>query len=321
MGLQGRIVAVAFFAAVGTVYYLEARMLALWVAGKRRKKGQAPKLTGAGPVAQHAVAVLGLLCLGWAYFVEPYRLEVTTVPITTNKLGDTRLRVVQISDLRCDLKARNEPELPGIINALQPDVIVFTGNAVNTPEALSLFRETLGKMKARIGKYAVRGDIDTIADWPRPWELFEGTGFVLMEAGGRILEKDGAKFLVSGLTCEGGQCEGSFMANKEGRFNVFLCHDPQVVQDVQGRGVDLYLSGHTLGGQVALPLYGALIPRSAEAMQYERGLYRVGDVTLYVNRGIGMEGGWRPRIRFWSRPEITVFDIGSAPGGAGSRRQ
>jgi predicted MPP superfamily phosphohydrolase len=43
--------------------------------------------------------------------------------------------------------------------------------------------------------------------------------------------------------------------------------------------------------------------------KYEAGLYRERDTLLYVNRGIGMEGGSVPRVRFWSRPEVTVIDV------------
>jgi predicted MPP superfamily phosphohydrolase len=73
--------------------------------------------------------------------------------------------------------------------------------------------------------------------------------------------------------------------------------------------VDLYLCGHTHGGQVALPLYGALVTLSKFGKKYESGMYTVGDTILYVNRGIGMEGGLTPKVRFLARPEITVFDI------------
>jgi len=60
---------------------------------------------------------------------------------------------------------------------------------------------------------------------------------------------------------------------------------------------------------VALPVYGALVTFSKFGKKYEAGLYREGQTWLYVNRGIGMEGGGAPRFRFWSRPEITVFEI------------
>ena len=90
---------------------------------------------------------------------------------------------------------------------------------------------------------------------------------------------------------------------------VFLGQTPDRVYDIESRGLDLYLAGPTHGGQVALPLYGALWTNSAYGQRFERGLSRVGETWLYVNRGIGMTA-YLPKIRFLSRPEITVIDIG-----------
>jgi hypothetical protein len=82
-----------------------------------------------------------------------------------------------------------------------------------------------------------------------------------------------------------------------------------LVESLEGLNVDLYLSGHTHGGQIALPLYGAIITLSKFGKKYESGMYTVGDTILYVNRGIGFEPRPAPPIRFCARPEITVFDI------------
>ena len=79
--------------------------------------------------------------------------------------------------------------------------------------------------------------------------------------------------------------------------------------EVASEHMDLYCAGHTHGGQVALPLYGALITLSKYGKRYEAGLYHEKDTWLYVNRGIGMDGGFAPRVRFWSVPELTVIDI------------
>lgn len=92
-----------------------------------------------------------------------------------------------------------------------------------------------------------------------------------------------------------------------------MYHSPDLVEDLPPNAVDLYVAGHTHGGQVALPFYGALVTLSRFGKKYEAGLYHVGDTTLYVNRGIGMEGGPAPRVRFCARPEITVFEIGRPP--------
>ena len=94
----------------------------------------------------------------------------------------------------------------------------------------------------------------------------------------------------------------------EKTFSIFLHHYPDEIYEVAGK-VDLYCAGHTHGGQVALPLYGALITLARYGKKFESGLYSVGATHLYINRGIGMEGGISPRVRFWSRPEITVYEI------------
>ena len=91
--------------------------------------------------------------------------------------------------------------------------------------------------------------------------------------------------------------------------HIFAHHYPDEIYEAAKHGVDLYLAGHTHGGQVALPLYGALVTLSRYGKRFEAGLYHVGETALYVSRGIGMEGGTAPRVRFWARPEIAVIDL------------
>jgi predicted MPP superfamily phosphohydrolase len=74
-------------------------------------------------------------------------------------------------------------------------------------------------------------------------------------------------------------------------------------------GVDLYLCGHTHGGQIRLPLIGALVTSSKFWKRYEMGRYVEANTTLYVSRGIGMEGMGAPRARFLCPPEIELFEI------------
>jgi uncharacterized protein len=92
-------------------------------------------------------------------------------------------------------------------------------------------------------------------------------------------------------------------------YSIFVYHYPDEIYAVAGK-VDLYCAGHTHGGQVALPLYGALLTLSRFGKRFEAGLYEVDGTQLYVNRGIGMEGSGAPRVRFFARPEITVYEIG-----------
>jgi hypothetical protein len=99
---------------------------------------------------------------------------------------------------------------------------------------------------------------------------------------------------------------------------VLLYHYPDEIALAAAQGVDLYLAGHTHGGQVRIPWYGAVITLTRTGKRFEWGPYAMGDTRMYVNRGIGMEGGTAPRVRFLARPEVTVFDlVSTAPAGAG----
>jgi hypothetical protein len=308
MRLSESIVLVAFLAVFATVYFLEALLLVRFIssrlAGKRTGSGMLSKPA----IILHSLALLGILCLLYSYFIEPYWIEVRTVTIITEKFKNTDLRIVQISDLHCDRTVRNENRMVDIINSLKPDIIVFTGDSLNVPDALPGFKEVMTQLKAGIGKYAVRGNFD-VWFW-KDLDLFGETGFKVLDKETVRLSKNGEAFCITGLSCEyRGKIPQIFVNSAGGCYSIFLHHYPDLIEDVKDASFDLDLAGHTHGGQVALPFYGALITLSKYGKKYESGKYIVGPTVLYVNRGIGLEGGAAPRIRFWSRPEITIFDI------------
>ena len=241
-------------------------------------------------------------------FIEPYRPSVEKVDILTAKLKKTNLRIVQISDLHCDQKERSESKVVEIINALKPDVIIFTGDAINAPEALPVFKKTMLKLKAGLGKFAVRGNWDA-----RYWsnlDLFGGTGFRILNNENVKLTKEGEEFYLCGLDYLSPQNgPGLLEAVPTAQLRIFLYHTPDLIAAIEAAGADLYLAGHTHGGQIRLPVYGAIVTFSRYGKKYESGRHQVGKTILYVNRGIGMEGGIMPPVRFFCPPEITVLEI------------
>jgi uncharacterized protein len=247
----------------------------------------------------------------YGYFVEPYRVETTFHLIETDKLSRARFRIVQISDTHCDRSVRNELRLPVVINSLSPDVVVFTGDAVNVPGALPNFQKMMCAMEDRLGKYAVKGNFE-VGVFPE-LDCFADTGFQVLDRRIVSLCKESEEILLVGLNVRPWDESVLSLSNlpriPTGRFVTFLYHTPDLVESFLGFRPDLYLAGHTHGGQVALPFYGALITLSRFGKKYEAGKYDVEKTTLYVNRGVGMEGGSAPRFRFFSRPEIAVFDI------------
>ena len=154
--------------------------------------------------------------------------------------------------------------------------------------------------------YVVRGNWDN----PEPEPLFAGTGVQELRGVPQPITIGENTVVISGHSSDSMETVVSaFLPVPAHQFRIYLHHFPDRIYEVARENVDLYLAGHTHGGQVALPFYGALITFSKYDKQFERGLYRVQNTWLYVNRGIGAEGSRAPRVRFCSRPEITVIDL------------
>jgi len=261
-----------------------------------------------------ALAAAGVLCMAYGYFVEPRWVEVTRVRVVTGRLrGASRLvRIVQISDLHCEAYAGLAEDVPDIVAGLSPDVIVYTGDSLNDREGLDRFRRCMTRLAEIAPTLAVRGNWDVGGFGGL--DFFGGTGVVELSGEAVRITAAGADVWFTGAPAyDGPKLAAALTAAPDGACKVLLYHLPDPILEVAARGdVDLQLSGHTHGGQVALPFYGALVTVSRHGKRFERGLYKVGSTHLYVNRGIGMEGGPAPRVRFLARPEIAVIELAPA---------
>lgn len=290
------------------LYGFEIVVLVRAAVARIRRRPAKPLLGSKVAVAVHLLVSLGILCFLYARFIEPFQVEVNVMTVRTPKLTEASFRIVQISDLHCDRTPRNEEAMVRTVNGLKPDVIVATGDYLNDTAGISRLKDALGRLEAPLGKFAVTGNFE-VYHW-HDLDLIEGTGFELLDRRTRLVAKGDENIGIHGrgmvLPDDG---ENGLPDLPSDRFNVFLYHTPDLIERVAGPQVDLYLCGHTHGGQVALPLYGALITFSKYGKKYESGVYQVGETMLYVNRGLGLEPRPAPQVRFFARPEIAVFDI------------
>jgi predicted MPP superfamily phosphohydrolase len=257
-----------------------------------------------------AVTVLGPVAFIYGRFIEPRWVEISIVPIHSSKIrpGSDPVRIVHVSDLHSPTNLPLQNRLPQIVAGLQPDVIVFTGDASNNYDGLMLFRDTLTRLARLAPTYAVRGNRDMLV--PEQIEIFGGTGAQEMHGQAAAMSLQGVSLAFVGVSLarDWPSAYTTLHSLPDGTFVVFLGHSPDDAPNVARWGPDLYLAGHTHGGQIALPFYGALWTNSRYGKRFERGLHRLGDMWLYVNRGIGVEGSF-VKIRFMARPEVTVIEL------------
>ena len=300
-----------FIGILATVYVLAAGTIVRWI--RESMEGPLPPLPPWSLRVRRValgLAAAGIPCFAYGWLVEPYWPEVVHVRIEVPGLpaGTAPIRIAQIADIHSDATERLEGRLPDLVAKEQPDLIVFTGDAINSRTGLPNFRRCLSRMAAIAPTYAVRGNWDSwyFADV----DLFGGTGARELSAEAVPVRIRGAVLWLGGIAVDReSRLEEVLAMIPRGAAAVLLYHYPDLIEDVRGRGIDLYCASHTHGGQVAIPFYGALVTFSRFGKKYESGLFHEAGTTLYVNRGIGMEGGPAPRVRFWSRPEITVFDL------------
>jgi len=295
--------------AFGVLCLAAAGIVLNWVIRRFVRKGWPPKWLSismrAGIVAVAAVGVVGL---AYGVFVEPYWVVVEHVRLESNKLppGTRPIRIVQVADFHSERKERCEGRLPEIVAREHPDLIVYTGDAVNGAEGIPVFNRCMRRLAMLAPTFVIHGGNDG-AYLSRG--LFKGTGVVAVDREVQTVEVAGVRVFICGITNgRGGGVPHRLRSAPPEALKILLCHYPSSgARAVRGSGVDLCLAGNTHGGQVRLPFYGSAVGAEQDR-KYLAGLFRVGSTWLYVNRGIGMSGAGRA-IRFGARPEVTVVEI------------
>jgi predicted MPP superfamily phosphohydrolase len=277
-----------------------------------------------GLVILVGLQLAGTLLYSWGMVYEPFALNITRRPVRTPAWPANLppLRLLHLSDLHVERLTCRENRLLELIEQAQPDLIVITGDYlnlsyVNEPTARAEVRKLLAQLKAPYGVYATLGSppVDPRDTTP---SLFEGLNIRLLRDEVAVLQLPQQRWLsLIGLDCEH-DLESDASALRQmleltpiNSAKILLYHSPELMPLVQQYPVDLYLCGHTHGGQVRIPGYGAILTSSITGKQYEMGAYTEQNTTLYISRGIGLEGLSAPRLRLFCPPEIILFTLSS----------
>jgi predicted MPP superfamily phosphohydrolase len=258
----------------------------------------------------------------YATWVEPFRVEVTQAKLRSPKLnGHAPLRLLHITDLHIERVTTRERALIRLVEEMAPEVIVLTGDYLNLsyvrdPQAQAEAHDLMARLcdSTRGPVYAITGSppvdlpevVPTIfEDLPITWLLDKVDE---VHINGHILQ-------IAGLRCtrerhlDAPRLRRLLAGSPKHRFTLLLYHSPDLMPEAVEMDVDLYLCGHTHGGQIRLPLFGALITSSDFWKRYEMGRYEEDGTTLYVSRGLGMEGLGAPRVRFLAPPEVVLWTL------------
>ena len=272
----------------------------------------------------HRYAILGVLALASAMGVMGViggrlspTLERVTIQVPGLDPALAGLRIAQISDIHVGPTVRRSfvQHVVDRVNELEPDIVALTGDLVDgTVADLASEAAPLGELNAPLGSYFVTGNHEYYSGVFEWLDETQRLGFTNLINEHVVVERGGAQLVVAGVTDERA---GSMVPSHApdpvaalagaptGVPSLMLAHQPRSAPAAAAAGADLILAGHTHGGQYAPWTWVIHLVEP-----YIRGLYRVGDAQLWVNRGTGT---WGPPLRLGSRPEITLIEL--QPGG------
>jgi predicted MPP superfamily phosphohydrolase len=230
-----------------------------------------------------------------ARFAEPTWLRVTHLDLNPNP----SCRFVQFSDLHYRGDAEFAAKIVRTINALEPDFVCFTGDLIEEARfagpALDLVRQIERPVYGCPGNW----DYDAHADFGDYQKAFRATGGEWLED--RSVFLPGYELEIFGVGMRGERVFPELRAKRR----LLLIHYPMLVERLADRHYDLILAGHSHGGQVRVPFYGALVLPYGVG-PYEKGRYESLGGPLYVNVGVGT---YLLPVRFNCRPELTVIRL------------
>ena len=243
-----------------------------------------------------------------AFLVEPFWLEVSYYRFASPKIHRP-VRIVVVADLQTDRIGRYERAVLSRVLEEKPDIILLAGDYVQASEEEEEgLRHELHDFLREIhftaprGMFAVQGNVDS----PGWQQIFAGLGVTTVDVD-QSFELDDLQ-----LTClsleQSGLGQVTITNPRRDRFHLVLGHVPNfAVGKIQA---DLVLAAHTHGGQVRFPGIGPVIIHSCIPYAWASGLTQLpGGAKLLISRGIGMERGYAPRMRFLCRPELVVIDL------------
>lgn len=263
------------------------------------------------------MVILALILYSYARIIEPNLLTVKYENIYSPYVYDKdSLKIVQFSDTHISkyYDAEHLKKAVDKINAEKPDIVVFTGdlieryNKYDNKDKIYEIWEALNEINAPLGKYAVYGNHDYGGGAERAFrEIMEKGGFQILQNEKANISSYPVNIIGMDDSIFGTLDKETIISFlDEGTYNIILSHEPDVADLFLEYAADLFLTGHSHGGQVNLPVISYTPPL---AQKYIRGMYDLNNyrqTKVYVNVGLGTS---TLPLRFMAIPELTVITI------------
>lgn len=256
----------------------------------------------------------GIGGIGYSTLIEPHRLSleriITRLPNLPSAFDGFRIAVLSDFHLHPFTTIHQVRAAVALANGLRPDLVVLLGDYVDASvEAIYELAPELADLNARFGVYGVLGNHDHWKGARIVRRALRDSGIAVLQNSGVPLTIGQSELFLAGLESAWSgrpDIDAALSSRRREVPTVLLVHEPDYADTSAADGrIGLQLSGHSHGGQIRLPLIGALELPSWGRL-YDHGLYRLREMLLYTNRGIGLVD---IPVRFNCPPEVTEVTL------------
>jgi len=222
------------------------------------------------------------------------------------------LRIVHLSDLHMSGRVKRAyfERVVDEVNKLMPDLVAITGDIIERDHCIDWIPATLGRLRAPAGVYYVFGNHDKYVDQGRLKSALADAGLVYLGGAVRQLTINNLTILVAGNelpwyepAADMRSCPTHDPAGLP--IRILLAHSPDQFRWAQANEIDLMLAGHLHGGQVRLPVLGAILAPAWSGVRYAAGVFTAGKTVMHVSRGTGS----LTPVRYNCPPEIALLSL------------
>ena len=272
---------------------------------------------------------LGAACVAYGVLLERRWYRASSYRVAVLPANATPVRILHLSGMHF---VEGDRAKGAFLRGLeQADLAIVTGDMLGDPDGVDDVIQALRPVRGRLGSYFVLGSNDYWAPQPlnylnyfrreraqragtrgRGDELvrrLEADGWVHLENAKARVANDGVAFEILGLDDPHVEYHDLRVAPRTdpGAVGLAVVHSPDPTPELVALGYQMIVSGHTHGGQVRMPLVGALVTNSDVPRRLAMGLSRFGDAYLHVSPGLGTSK-YAP-FRFLCRPEATYLEL------------
>jgi len=187
------------------------------------------------------------------------------------------------------------------INELKPDIVVFTGDLIDkstnlTDEIKNDLINSLSKIKANLGKYAIAGEDDlNLEDYET---IIKKANFVYLNNSYDLIYADKDPILIAQIN------DNLNLEGINAIYNILLIHNPNDLENIKDSRFNLILAGHTHNGQIKLPILKPLL--LDKNTKYYKDYYKLNNSKLYISGGIGTS---KYKLRLNVKPSINLYRL------------